>query len=236
LTQEVAYLIHNGADIEEAASRPITQRVPFMDFNGNWPVVRSMNSPKLLKTHLRPNFFRQQIMENKAKVVVMFRNPKDTLVSFYHFYKALRALGPYTGTWNEFFEIIKNKQLIYGDWFEYTLAWWKLRNEPNVLILKYEEMKLNPVCNIKKLANFMDRELTQTQLDAIVQATSFNAMKDNSSVNYTDNAFMTKGTTFMRKGVIGDWKNHFTVAQNTYFDAWYEEEMKGSGLDFIFEP
>ena len=174
-------------------------------------------------------------MDAKVKVVVMLRNPKDTLVSFYHFYKVNRAFGPFTGTWDDFFEIVKKKQLIYGDWFEHTLAWWKLRNEPNVLILKYEDMKMDPVGNIKELARFMDRELTGRELDTIVQATSFDAMKKNTSVNYTKSEFMTKGSTFMRKGSIGDWKNHFTVAQNAYFDTWYDAEMKGSGLDFTFE-
>ena len=35
-----------------------------------------------------------------------------------------------------------------------------------------------------------------------------------------------------RKGVVGDWRGHFTPDQNVKFDAVYAEKMKGSGLDF----
>ena len=43
-----------------------------------------------------------------------------------------------------------------------------------------------------------------------------------------------RGTTILRKGIVGDWRNHFTTEQNAEFDAIYAEMMKGSGLDFGF--
>ncbi len=33
-------------------------------------------------------------------------------------------------------------------------------------------------------------------------------------------------------GKVGDWKNHFTVAQNEAMDALIEEKLKGTGLKF----
>lgn len=29
----------------------------------------------------------------------------------------------------------------YGSWFDHVLSWWKHKDDPNVLLLKYEDMK-----------------------------------------------------------------------------------------------
>jgi hypothetical protein len=36
-------------------------------------------------------------------------------------------------------------------------------------------------------------------------------------------------------GVVGDWKNHFTVAQSEEFDKVYREKMTESTFEFNFE-
>ena len=39
----------------------------------------------------------------------------------------------------------------------------------------------------------------------------------------------------MRKGIVGDWKNHFTVAQNTHFDVVINKRLSGTGLQLDYE-
>ena len=37
-------------------------------------------------------------------------------------------------------------------------------------------------------------------------------------------------------GIIGDWKNTFTEAQNEEFEALYKEEMEGFQGEVVYEP
>jgi hypothetical protein len=40
--------------------------------------------------------------------------------------------------------------------------------------------------------------------------------------------------THFRKGIVGDWRNHFSAEQNERFDALYLEKMSGTALQFDF--
>lgn len=93
---------------------------------------------------------------------------------------------------------------------------------------------------VKKLAKFLEKNISEDQIDAIVRHCTFASMSKNISTNYTDvgdtGAFDFKVAKFMRKGEIGDWKNHFTVNQNKAFDEMFKERTKDWTLKFEFEP
>lgn len=42
-------------------------------------------------------------MATQAKVIYIARNPKDTIVSFYYFYRKMRDIG-FTGSFERFFD------------------------------------------------------------------------------------------------------------------------------------
>jgi hypothetical protein len=37
---------------------------------------------------------------------------------------------------------------------------------------------------------------------------------------------------FIRKGEVGDWKNHMTPEMTSRFDVWTEKNIRGTGLSF----
>ncbi|CAB1442711.1 unnamed protein product [Pleuronectes platessa] len=77
---------------------------PLIEFLGP-DVIKHMEqspSPRLLGTHMHPDNIPTTFNTKKTKMLVVFRNPKDTLVSFYHFSNNNPVL-PSVQSWDSFF-------------------------------------------------------------------------------------------------------------------------------------
>ncbi|XP_077998538.1 sulfotransferase 1A2-like isoform X1 [Glandiceps talaboti] len=195
--------------------------------------LKNYPSPRYFKSHL-PVHLTPKKAFNKAKIIYIARNPKDTAVSYYHFYRSTQVLGFYKGPWEEFLQMFINKQLSYGDWFDHVIGWWKYKDHPNVLYLKYEDMKKDPHKAVQQIAEHIDKPITDEFLNEIVDRTSFKSMKSREKEEYDINRAIVDSriSPFLRKGMVGDWETHFTVAQNEEFEILYKERMKDTDLTF----
>ena len=54
--------------------------------------LNSLKSPRTLHTHLPFRFLPKQHLNRKGKVIALFRNPKDNVVSNYHFMSGVAML------------------------------------------------------------------------------------------------------------------------------------------------
>ena len=95
-------------------------------------------------------------------------------------------------------------------------------------------MKRDTQAVMQKLCVFLDKPLPQSTINKIIQHTSFENMKKNPWTNFEliPGMDFTK-SSFIRKGEVGDWKNHFTKDQTEYYDKLIFEKLKGSGLEFL---
>ena len=83
------------------------------------------------------------------------------------------------------------------------------------------------------IANFLNQPLSDDLINRIAEQCSFSGMKKNAS----SFSMPTKEgeASFLRKGVVGDWRNYFTPELNDRFDREVLAKLKGSGLEFDFE-
>ena len=237
--QEIAYLVQTG-DFETATKVHVDKRSPYLEFTDPYdgtalPDILKLGAPRLLKTHLPAKFFEETLKKSKTKFIVVIRNPKDVLVSMFFFYKSNVLLGNYTGTWDEYFQMFKEDNLVYGNYFDNVLSWWKLRDNPNVTITFYEDIVTTPLKVIRQVADFLGKKLSDEMIEKIADRTAFKNMKKlpNSS-NETAKMYNNDISPFMRKGKVGDWQNHFSEEQSKIVDEMYEKRCVQNGLILQF--
>ncbi len=193
-------------------------------------------SPRFFKSHTPYHMMPGGPPETSpAKYIYIARNPKDTAVSYFYHSRAYKLFN-YTGPWDHFFELFMNGKVGSGDWFDHVLIWWKHKDDGNTLFLKYEDMKRDLRSAVMATAAFIGRDVSSDTVDEIVQQSQFESMKTNPTTNYLWRSHVRHPTEqpFIRKGIVGDWINHFTPEQNEAFDTLYEERMKNSGLELDF--
>ncbi|NWT08059.1 ST6B1 Sulfotransferase, partial [Vireo altiloquus] len=112
-------------------------------------------------------------------ILVLVRNPKDTAVSYYHFYNKLPLL-PSFASWDEYFADFMNGKLTWGSYFDYLVEWNKYIDNETIMIISYEELKEDPILGMKKIASFFGFSLCEEDFSRIAKKTSFEAMKEKS--------------------------------------------------------
>ena len=192
--------------------------------------------PRLMKSHLPAKFFQETLSKSKTKFIIGMRNPKDMMVSNYHFYRSNEAYNLFKGSWDEFFTLFKEDRLAFGNYFESVLSWWKLRDNPNILIVRYEDIVEKPHHVIQQVAQHLEKDISSDLVQKIADRIAFNNMKNIPTLNYSDAAALHQDISpFLRKGQIGDWKNYFNDEQNKFADNLYQKHCVENGLVFQFE-
>uniref|UniRef100_A0A8C3HFE0 Sulfotransferase n=1 Tax=Chrysemys picta bellii TaxID=8478 RepID=A0A8C3HFE0_CHRPI len=193
--------------------------------------------PLAFLTHLPVQLLPDSFWEQDCKMIYVARNPKDVAVSYYYFYQ-MAKVHPDPGSWDHFLADFMAGEVSFGSWYQHVRGWWEKRREQRLLYLFYEDMKEDPRREIRKVLEFLGCPPAEGLVEAIARHTAFAQMKQNFMANYKTlpTSVMDHSISpFMRKGVTGDWKNQFTVAQNERFDADYERQMEGTDLSFRME-
>lgn len=122
--------------------------------------------PRGFKSHLG-----YDAIPKGAKYVVSLRDPKDALVSMYHFMVGW-WIEPGSVSIAEFAE----PWIARADYFKHLVSWWGARGEPNVLLFTYEAMTADPAGHIRRLAAFCGLPLDDALLALTLERSSIGYM------------------------------------------------------------
>lgn len=215
--------------------------------NGNSvDFVDRMEGRRFIKTHLPWHLLPEQLKSNSdIKIVYTMRNPKDQVVSYFHYCLLAHKMNC---SFDEFLEVFLANKMVYGSSPRHMLEFYKRRNQSNVLVVKYEDMKSDLPSVIQQCADHLEinRTLTTDDIDNLCDYVKFEKMEKNSSVNLETIVFkdpvereqiddnLYNKVKFIRKGQVGDWQNYFSPETNEKFDKWIAENLDITGMTFEY--
>jgi hypothetical protein len=153
----------------------------------------------LVKNHFGKSHERDLLLSNPhVRVLDIQRDLRDVVVSAY--YHARRKEG-YTSDFNTYYwehgrktaqEVVRYHEL------------WAV-NSPQVYVSSYERLHEQFAEEVSRIATFLNRSVSADQIDRIHEITTLDSLRE----RYHE---QDQSQKFFRKGIIGDWQNHFDEA------------------------
>ncbi|XP_067670042.1 sulfotransferase 1C2-like [Haliotis asinina] len=199
--------------------------------------LEELTSPRIFHTHLLPRQMPELLWKRGCKVVYVERNARDCAVSSYNQVSQQIWKDPiqqitFTGSWDDYLTAYLDGCVPFGSIFDHVNEWENITTVDDgldICIVQFEDMKQDCVAEIRRMAEYLDRPLPEETYQDIAEACSFNNLKE-ASEKVKDQTYhipWEEGTSgYFRKGISGDWKNWFTVAQSEAFDRKQELKMK----------
>ncbi|MBL4651424.1 MAG: sulfotransferase domain-containing protein [Flavobacteriales bacterium] len=143
------------------------------------------------------------------KMIMIYRNPLDVLISRYYFYYKNRENSDqtYKHPRELINEYIPNYIHIYKWMKQYS------SENPNTILITYEELKLFPEETITSVLNHLNITVDQELIRFSLMASSIDKVKETEkkrgfAIHSSSSGAALKGS-FARSGSIGQWKNYF---------------------------
>ncbi|XP_053308564.1 sulfotransferase 2B1-like [Spea bombifrons] len=235
---EILSIIHTNGDPTWCNTVPNWDRIPWLESpDVAEKLQENQSQQRLITSHLAKHLFCKSFFGSKAKVIYTARNPKDVLVSLYYFAK-MSVFYEDPESFDALFKQFITGKLPYGSWFDHVRGWMEMTGKDNFFFNTYEDLQRDLRGSVIRISKFLGKSFDDAVIDSIVENVTFNTMKKNNMANFTmlSSTYMDQEKSpFLRKGVTGDWKNHFTVAQSEYFDQVYKEKMQDLCVKFPWD-
>merc|ERR1711862_230509 len=158
----------------------------------------------------------------KGRLVVVLRNPKDTLASVHFFFGEPKdgwlgnEHGP--GSYKRFIDL-ENCPNAYGDvarWIRESDEAVSAIGSKRAIVLYYEDLKSDFPSEVRRLNDFLGLPpLSDAKLKAVIDACTVEKTRASSKHKET-----------VRKGVVGDWKNHLDESRWSKLDEVFERALR----------
>ena len=239
--QIVAQLLFGpDPDLEVAEMSPwLDLRVPPKEVK--LPMVEAQTHRRFLKTHLPLDAL---VFSPKAKYIYIGRDGRDMVWSMYNHHANANQLWyevlndtpgrvgppvepPRDDVHQYFREWLEYDGYPFWSFWENVRTWWEIRNLPNVLFVHFANLKQDMPGQMRRIAEFLDIPIDETQWEKTLEYCSFDWMKRNATKSVPlGGAFWDAGAqVFINKGTNGRWTGTLTSEDVAAYEARAVQEL-----------
>ncbi|NXJ80753.1 ST3A1 sulfotransferase, partial [Trogon melanurus] len=206
-------------------------RIPWLEYKSTEKSYADLPLPRVFATHLPYYLVPRGLRNRRGYIIYVTRNPKDVMVSYYHFSKYINLLEKIPD-FDLFMERFLAGKAKIQKWFFASAGLFASSRLFKVTFLQDLRSAVLKICK------FLGKKLSEEEVDSVVRQATFENMRKDPRANYEnlpDDVVSKDKGSFLRKGTVGDWKNIMTVAQSERFDQVLNEKMKTLPIKFIWD-
>lgn len=187
---------------------------------------------RCLKSHWH---YADHMADAGKRVIYVMRNVLDVATSFYHHSRRFHFvyLDMADVSFDAFFEMLKAGNVDNGDYFDHVASWWAVKDRPNVLFVRYEDLLADPAAVIRRIAAHMGVELTDAFVAQIVELSSFRRMKQFYGGDVGEIVLTAVGALrgpFFRRGELGTYRESVNAEQRAWAIEQYLRKLAPLGV------
>ena len=131
--------------------------------------------PRLIKTHLPMQLLPDKFWTANPKIVYVFRQPKDVVVSSFHQFK---ALDDYQGGFKEVVDCFVKDLLPWSPYHEHISGFIELSKiQENIHLIRYEDLKKDLTHEILRMAKFLETSIKNDDALKLADHLNFKNMR-----------------------------------------------------------
>jgi aryl sulfotransferase len=196
---------------------------------------RSERKRRVIKSHLPADAIP---LAPQARYVFVGRNGKDIGISFHNYLKqfnadTMAAIDRIHAEWSgdpSHLVIPDDMQEFFDRWlatsgygccdlFDVVASWWKVRSEPNVLLVHYQRLKEDLRGEVVRMAQFIGIDPQPLRIEKILEHCSFEYMKSRAEqLAPFGGKHMRQSEAFFHKGPRRDFRTELRPEQIQRFD------------------
>jgi hypothetical protein len=224
----IANLVYPNSDV---SFKNIERLIPDTSSQSS-RTLRRTPRPRIIKSH---EYFDHRCQ----RIICIVRDPRDVALSYYDFQRKYRHIEdgyPLASYVNDFVSGNLNSSG-WGTWGEHVASWFYTRRKSkDFLLLRYEDMMVDPVRELARAATFLGIEPDPARIEQAVQRSSADRMREMEKTQAKDWVATKNHRTdipFVRVAQSGGWKEKLPAECVAQIEAAWGDTMVALGYELV---